>query len=354
MRVGLLEPKDDAELVDFLDKLGASSDGEMVVGYYYPEYRDMLLEVLRPGIKACYLAARSPGGQMLAVLPGMIRTSGDLACYNSLPFFGAYTGVLAAVENSAEYACLANILLGAAVEQARACGAITAAFYSVFNPRNLPLPRPDYEAFGRVETVPRFLQFLSFPDARMPQWPSHIRYDLRKAARSGLRVTAGLDDSDVDQMFQIYAQNCEDYGIPAKPKECVQYLCLHGGKRVGSYGAYLDDRMIAGLLVLAGPKTVDYYLPCSEHQHRSLQANTLLIDRACRDATARDVRYWNWEGSPSRDSGVFRFKKRWGAEEASYEVAVVCLGDISRLRSLGREELAARFPFFFVYPYDRL
>ena len=112
--------------------------------------------------------------------------------------------------------------------------------------------------------------------------------------------------------------------------------------------------MIGALIMLWGPKTASYYLPCSSTEHRSLQPGTLLIDHACRDAIEHGIRYWNWESSPDRGGGVYRFKKKWGAIELGYSVTVVPLAGLEPLESLGADGISAAFPFFYVYPYDRL
>jgi len=112
--------------------------------------------------------------------------------------------------------------------------------------------------------------------------------------------------------------------------------------------------MIGALIMLLGPKTASYYLPCSTAEHRSLQPGTLLIDHACRDAIACGIRYWNWESSPDRDGGVYRFKKKWGSIELAYNVTVVPLGSLEPLYAMGAEGIAETFPFFYVFPFDRL
>src|SRR5438105_2671499 len=77
-----LRREDDAEVVAFLDQLAEASNGAMVLGYHYPENRDMLERVLQPDAHACYLVARSSAtGQLQGVLPGFMKHSSGLSCY---------------------------------------------------------------------------------------------------------------------------------------------------------------------------------------------------------------------------------------------------------------------------------
>src|SRR5207245_8037135 len=135
---------------------------------------------------------------------------------------------------------------------------------------------------------------------------------------------------EVGDIFDIYEANCTQYGIPLKPRSCIESLVAAAASscRIRAYSAKLAGRMIGALIMQWGPKTASYYLPCSSAEHRSLQAGTLLIDHACRDAIAHGIRYWNWESSPNRDGGVYRFKKKWGAIEVPYSLTVVPLASL--------------------------
>lgn len=353
-RVELLGPEHDRELVAFLDSLAGGPAGPAALGYHYPENRDMLAAVLE-GSRPCYLATRSRAtGELRAVLPGMLKRAGDGACYNSLPFFGPNAGVLAATESPEEYALLAAPLTRAAVDHAREQGALTAVFYTPFNPEGRPLPNPAFDALPGATRIPKFTQFLRLPGEEGPAWPNKIPWDITKAVNRGVTVSDEVTPEDLAEVYRIYARNCEERGIPLKPWAAVEALGRAGPRRVRAYTARLNGQIIAGLLVLWGPETVSYYLPCVDVRHRSLQPVTLLIDRACRDAARAGLRYWNWESSPGRESGVYQFKKKWGSDEAPYEIVVIPLTDPARLREIGAAELAARFPFYFVYPYDRL
>jgi len=353
MRVEHLNPEHDDELVAFLDDLGGRLGGERVLGYHYPENRRMLLASLPTATEACYLAARSPAGQLLGVLPGLIGRSGDLCCYNSLPFFGPNVGVLADLEDTSAYQRMADLLVGAAVETARSMGAVTACFYSSFNPAGANIPLPHFESFGDPVQIERFTQYVALSESSL-RWTANVRNHLRKATRSGLRVATGFDSVNVDELYAVYERNCLDRGVPVKPASCIHYLARHGGNRLAAYSAYLDDEFVAALLVFLGPRTASYYLPCCKDKYRSLQANSLLIDTACRELHQRGIRYWNWEGSPGRESAVYHFKNKWGSSESPYQISAVLLGDLELLRHVGPAQLSARLPFFFVYPFDRL
>jgi hypothetical protein len=174
MHVELLDTPHDAELTVFLDALGRTPTGYLVLGYHYPENREMLKRVI-PGSQACWFAARGSSGEIEAVLPGMFTAAGGLACYNSLPFFGPNVGILARPEDPKRYAELAGALTTAALEFARQQGALTAVFYSAFNPHGIPLPNPALDGRKDVLRIPRTTQYLAFPSGQKPAWDSALR-----------------------------------------------------------------------------------------------------------------------------------------------------------------------------------
>ncbi len=357
LAVGLLGREDDGEVDAFLDRVGEAANGAAVLGYHYPVYRDMLEEVLQPGAEACYLAARSAAtGQLRGILPGFMKHTCGMSCYNSMPFFGPNVGPLAVARDGDHYPVVADALYAAAIDHAREQGAVTAVFYSPFNPAGAPLGPPPLADDAAVIRVDRSTQYVDLTGLSEPNWPADIRYDLRKAHGAGVEVATGVELHEVGNMFEIYKANCAQYGIPLKPRACLERLVAAArvSRRVRTYSAKWNGKMIGALIVLWGPKTASYYLPCSIAEHRALQPGTLLIDHACRDAIAHGIRYWNWESSPEREGGVYRFKKKWGSIELAYSVTVVPLASLDSLRALGAEGIAEAFPFFYVFPFDRL
>lgn len=120
------------------------------------------------------------------------------------------------------------------------------------------------------------------------------------------------------------------------------------------YLAFEDTLLAAGLITLWGPRTASYYLPCSTPRARSAQAGTLLIDLALKEARKRGLRYWNWESSPSIDSGVYRFKSKWGSIGSDYRTYVRAFTSVETLHAVGAFGLSENYPHFFIYPFDRL
>lgn len=341
----LLSPEQDPQVIDFLDRLGATNPS--VLAYHYPFYQQMLsqLQIGQP----LYWGAWS-NSQLVGLLPGFIRRTELGLVYSSLPFFGPNAGVICAEDSAA--AEIHTTLLSTVLEflnQQPDC--LSASFYTPFK-----FERFDYydRALPSAYVLPKFTQYLSIGEA--DSLDSKLQWDIRKAQKSGVMISSQITPENVDAFWEIYQQNCLDYNIPLKPRTAIAALVETGisSGRVRCYWAWHEAKMIAGLMMLWSPQTASYYLPCSLTDARHLQPGTALVDFALRDARQQGIQYWNWESSPSRESGVYRFKQKWGSQEQAYRIYVVPFRAEEDYQRLGKIRMGCEFPYFFVYDYNRL
>ena len=341
---------DDDEYISFLNRLGHISPS--VLAYHYPFYRDMLVEI---GVgQPVYLGARL-NGKLVGVLPAFTRESTLGIVYSSLPYFGPNAGVLYSdSEARAEIhtALLQALLSRAEQDKALSCSVYTPFLFDEFQLYDAAMPD--------ALVVDKFTQYL---DLKTVPWGKEIAYDskeitrnLRKAKRRGVAISKDITPERVEAFFAIYERNCNDHGIPLKPRKCLEFLVGEGIRsgHADIYFAFHEGEMVAGFLVIWSPLTASYYMSCILTSAKSLQAHTALIDQAIQDARARGIQIWNWESSPSRELGVYRFKKQWGSVEASYRIYVQAFHTRDKFQRLGRDGILGHFPFFFVYPFDLL
>jgi Acetyltransferase (GNAT) domain len=332
----------DEEVSSFLDTL--SKESGSVLAYHYPFYRDVLKDM---GIGApMYLGARR-AGELCGYLPAFVKRSGENAVVSSLPFFGPNAGVLCRHTDRGEIhqSLLQEFIAIAQREKALSCSVYTPFLFDEFSL---------YDSnFSDAVAAEKFTQYL---DLQTAVWTKTTERALIRANRAGLHVSCDLTPQYLDTFYEIYEKNCEDYDIPLKSRACIEALADDSvrGKFTQFYLAFKDGQLIAGLLAMFSPVTASYYVPCSLAEYRTYQPGTLLVDFAAREARDRGLRYWNWESSPGRDSGVYEFKKRWGSTEQSYRIYIKACQSEEKMRSLGRTRIVEEFPNYFVWPFDRL
>jgi hypothetical protein len=361
MKIESFSPAVEAELISFLNTVGTSNRGFSVLGYHYPSYLRMLQHVLGPGTTCCSFIARCPRTSAIrGFLPGMLRTINGQACYNSLPFFGPNAGVLCLARDPDEEREISASLIHAAVAAAREKRALTAVFYTCFNPFADPASefatRFLSESFPGCIQVPKTTHFLTLAGTDALRFPSTIRYDLKKAEQARVVVTRGCPADKLEQLYAIYVRNCLDQGIPRKPFDCLQMLHQASitESTVHFYTASIGDDLVGGLITLWGPLTVSYYLPCSRREYRAQQPGTLAIAHAMQHATEHGRSIWNWESTSEQSTGVAHFKRKWGSETATYNILVVTIEDEAKIRTMTPQTLSLAFPFYYVYPWSLL
>jgi len=340
MHVVELKADDEGEIADFLCDLGKRDPS--VLGYHFPFYSQMLSRI---GVGTpLTLGVRNSSG-LTGLLPGIIRHRDAGTVYGSLPFFGPNGGCLC-VDESVRKRLLSGLIEILSQERRMLSASIVT-----------PLFAPDLEIYEK-ELVPQFrackTNLITYISNR--RWSKALRYDIRRAAKLGVIVTRKVTEARINQLFEIYQDNCRQGDIPIKPLQAIKDLVRLGlpDGRVQLYFAERAGSMIAGLIVIWGPRTASYYLPCMLREARYLQPSSLLIDAAFNDAEKAGLEVWNWESSPPSNPGVEAFKRRWNSNPRTYYIFVRTFQHDTVFQNLGRQGIELNFPFFYVYPFEHL
>ena len=245
-----------------------------------------------------YLQAEDANGQA-AVLPAfLVRSRIFGTVIASMPFLDgggpcgktddlAHVAVQSLIEEAAR--------LGAGSVELRSTVEIDLPVPALEDKVNLvrPLPRDGGELWGRL-------------DAR-------VRNQVRKAERSGLSVEFGHREA-LGAFYDVFAVNMRDLGSPVHARAFFASIVEAFGDRARVGLVRKGPTVIGGLIALAFKDTLVVPWASSLRQYLALCPNVLMywetLAAACREGFARfDF------GRSSRDSGTYRFKRQWGAEE---------------------------------------
>ena len=139
---------------------------------------------------------------------------------------------------------------------------ISASFYTPFLCENT------YAIYKRLFAdaieVNKFTSYVVLDEMRLS---TSLQYDIRKAERSGVVVRSPESQRDVEDIYTIYLKNCVDYGIPPKPKSCLQQLITPSGSEAGTSTqiATFENKLMGPLIMIYPPSTASYYLPFHIH-----------------------------------------------------------------------------------------
>jgi len=340
INIEILASPDNSRLNAFLDRVSACNGAALA--YHYPFYRDALQYI---GVGDPLYLGAVKNGELIGVLPGFIKKAQSGTVYNSLPFFGPNGGVQCLEADNDCHAPLFSFLM----EHLRSeHDILSAAIYSPF----LSGTEKYYDELQAPVVVEKFTHFIDMENHTLP---GVRRRDINTARKRDVTIIDDLSPKEMATFFNIYKTNCEDYGIDMKPWPLFEYFLKHNtSEQLLVSAAMYEGEMIAGLITLYSKGVASYYIPCQKHETRSLQPIPFLIDHHMDKVRTAGVRYWNWESSPSLDSGVAFFKKKWGSMEGAYKIHVMPFQPESTFAELGVEVIQRNYPWFFVYPFNKL
>jgi hypothetical protein len=306
-------------------------------------FRELLTSLL-PSCRDLYLLALD-GGDIRGVLPVLATDGPDGRVVNSLPYYGSHGGPLGDVE-----AC--TVLLDAWDELATADG--TAAATLIQNPFATELPRePSHNLVDqRLNQTTDLRGRDASPSAVLELIDGSARRNVRKASRAGVIVETA--PGELPAVAEIHRENMTSIGV--RPKDKAFFEAVHRIFRAGDdfdvFVAQLDGEVVAGLLVFYFGRTAEYYTPVVRHDHRASQPLAAVLLHALVHARGRGIERWNWGGTGIDNEGVFRFKRKWGAETRRYSYFTRLGSD--DLRSRGRDAILEAYGHFYVLPFSAL
>lgn len=315
------------------------------------------------GAELNYLVAKVEG-RIVGVLPSLMKKNVKYGnVLNSLPFFGTHGGpvVLPTLDEGDRLRVKKSLLL--------AFKDLAKENHCVFS--TLITTPFECDADFIRETIepsfvdPRITQMIVFPE-QVIDVENEILYNLvekrcrnavRKAETKGLLVELAQDLKHVDRLIELHKQGMLRVNGIVKPKRFFDILFNEyadfQNKSFKVYYAWKGDKIIAALLLTCYKGIIDYFTPAFDSEYSDLQANTLLIYVGMKDAFDDGFNIWNFGGG-ARLSGVYNFKKSWGAKDYPYHYFINTYGDINEIRRIKQEEVLSEYEWFYAIPFTEL
>jgi lipid II:glycine glycyltransferase (peptidoglycan interpeptide bridge formation enzyme) len=175
---------------------------------------------------------------------------------------------------------------------------------------------------------------------------------VRKAEKVGVSVE--IRNDMMSFLRDVHASNMSDIGGLRKSDDFFSRVPDHfvADKDFRVYVANFENKPVAALLLFYFNGTVEYFTPAVLAEFRGTQALSFIIFSAMCDASKWGFRRWNWGGTWLSQDGVYRFKKRWAAQDFPYRY-FVSVYDQALLEN-APEEFLRRYPNFYVVPFSAL
>lgn len=148
---------------------------------------------------------------------------------------------------------------------------------------------------------------------------SASRRAIRKAERSAIEVRPFAGDEDLQQFHALHVGlRKRKYRLLAQPLAFFQAISrrFSAGGNWFPLGAFLDGRLIAGVIFLRWHDTLYYKFNASSEAGLDLRPNNLLIWNGIKLAGSLGCRWLDLGPSDDDQPGLVRFKRDFGAAES--------------------------------------
>ncbi len=252
------------------------------------------------GLRARIAALTDTEGSLLAILPMIRRKLPWRASWTSLPFTDTFEPV--AVDSGRREELL--------VEMARHAGAEPVLVHT-----QIDLPGWSSRPVGTMQVI----DVSGGAAGVLAQAESHHRRSVERSRRAEAGLSARpivSRDEFLGANLALTASSRRRLGVPTQPSRYWSRVWeLHERDEAMTIGVYLGDALVAnGVFVIAGTHAV-YKYGASEEANRHLRTNFLMFATAFDLLAARGVRSLDFGLSALENTGLRKFKSRWGGEE---------------------------------------
>lgn len=175
------------------------------------------------------------------------------------------------------------------------------------------------------------------PEARDVDWPAHtdkvlmiralpdsaqaldselgakLRSQCRRALKEGAVVRRGGPELLAD-FYGVFAANMRDLGTPVYPRRWFEVLARQLGESMRLLVVTLAGKPAAAAVLMRWNDVMEIPWAASAQEFNRYAVNMLLYREALGLAIESGCRRFDF-GRSTRDSGTWRFKKQWGADE---------------------------------------
>lgn len=173
-----------------------------------------------------------------------------------------------------------------------------------------PLAIPEQPAQHKVNMI---LSLPPDPDQLWRGFDKQVRNQVRKAERSGLTVDVG-GAGHLRAFYDAFVVRMRDLGSPPHAPEFLRAVIDAFGARARIFVVRKGSVTMGALIALAFKDRLVVPWAICLKEYFSLCPNMLLYWETLRSACAEGFKRFDF-GRSTRDSGTYRFKLQWGAEE---------------------------------------
>ena len=331
----------------------AEADGAMFT--HSLEFKAFLERII-PGVESRYLCAIKDG-VILAALPAMAMEVRGRRVINSLPFFGSHGGPIVRPGGAPE---AVSALFSNFNSIAKSKGVIASTIVSSpMQPvgtvaSSFPHTHTDTR-IAQITELPQSTDSQALEEELLLRFHKNTRTAIRKSFKSGFVFSEDESEEALRAVYKMHVKAMTLIGGRSKPSNFPDAVrkSFEFGSHYKLYVARHDGNLAAGLLVFFFRDTIEYFMPVTDPYYRSGQPGSGLIFTAMVEGILNNkASKWNWGGTWLSQTGVYSFKKKWGATDFPYTY-FSRLSDSILWIEPDAFALSSEFPYFYLAPFPK-
>ena len=293
--------------------------------YYCPDYLKFL-EIILKDSKIFYIVYQNKK-KILAIMPVSISSvENKYQIINSLPFFGGHGGIIIEDVNKIEKRKIQSRILS--FLNKTLINKKTLSTIIIENPF-FKINNEIYQKNGFYEEDNRFSQFKILPNSNKIDETKNLLFEsfhtkTRNSIRKGFKLNPKIYETnkacDIKWIYKIHKSSISR--LNGKNKTLFEFNELlkifPPPKNSRIFIAEINGVKISGLILILYKNSVEYFTPVIHEDYKSSQLLSALIFHAMTKLTVEGYKLWNWGGTWKSQTGVFRFKQRFGSDCKEY------------------------------------
>jgi len=344
------------ELEDYEDLILNSKLGMFYHSSKFLRFLEFLLSDAKPIIIKYY-----EGNNLVGIIPTFLRFNKKYGnILNSLPFYGSHGSVVLANDCKNTKRVIKEILNYLKNEIVKTYDVAISTLITTPFETNISIYKdilqPNFVDY-RIGQIVR-LPYKHDENALLQSFESRCRRAIRKAVKNDVKVEVmeNWNQDVIEKFYELHLEHMRQVkGLP-KPLEFFNNLerFFKINKDFRIYYAIYNEEIIGVLLLFYYKNFVEYYVPVTDAKNRSVNPMNLIVFKAMLDAVKDGFRLWNFGGTWKSQTGVYMFKRSFGAKDYPYYYFVNVYQDISDLLALTPSEIQKEYKWFYVVPFNVL
>lgn len=180
-----------------------------------------------------------------------------------------------------------------------------------------------------------------------------VKRKLMQAESAGLEVREG-SEKEFGQWYDIHERRHREVGAQPLERGLFQNI-IEKALPLGHAKfllVYYNEKVIGGCIYICNRHICDAFLMSADSEYIELGTNYVLTHAALTWAYKTGRQIFNWQSSPSRQSGVYEFKRKWDSKEVPYYFYSRVVGDIEPILNGAYHEVRSAYKNHFILPVE--